>query len=73
MTGDSKREVDLSRLEGDGSFKCPECGQTISPEDESDRYRIMGTKVVADKLKEIHLECGGCKTQIHLTGFEKRP
>jgi predicted RNA-binding Zn-ribbon protein involved in translation (DUF1610 family) len=28
--------VDLTKIDGDGSFPCPRCGTTISPDDESD-------------------------------------
>ena len=33
---DSAYTVDLTAIEGDGSFQCPKCGMSISPEDESE-------------------------------------
>ncbi len=63
--------IDLTAIDGDGSFLCPKCGTVISPEDESEEiYRIINTKVLNDQLVELIIECGTCKTKIVLTGFE---
>ncbi len=63
--------VDLTRIEGDGSFPCPKCGTVISPEDESEAtYRIINTKVIDDQLVELVVQCNSCGTMIRLTGFE---
>ncbi len=63
--------IDLTAIDGDGSFPCPKCGTVISPEDESEEiYRIINTKVLNDQLVELIIECGTCKTKIVLTGFE---
>ena len=43
--------VGLLAVEGDGSFCCPKCGITISPEDKTEKnYTIVKTKVVNDEL-----------------------
>jgi len=62
--------VDLSQVEGDGSFKCPRCGLAISPEDETeDNYQIVDTKVQNNDLIELVITCGKCESTIRLTGF----
>lgn len=66
-----QHKIDLTKIDGDGSFPCPKCGTVISPEDESEEiYRIINTKVVDDQLVELVIECGTCKTHIVLAGFE---
>jgi predicted RNA-binding Zn-ribbon protein involved in translation (DUF1610 family) len=68
----SQTTVDLTKIEGDGSFPCPECGAVISPEDESEEfYKILDTKVVDDQLTELIVECGNCGSIIKLTGFQQ--
>jgi DNA-directed RNA polymerase subunit RPC12/RpoP len=63
--------VDLTQIDGDGSFPCPKCGSVISPEDESEEtYKIVNTKVVNDQLVELVVECTECGSTIRLTGFE---
>jgi predicted RNA-binding Zn-ribbon protein involved in translation (DUF1610 family) len=63
--------VDLTKIDGDGSFPCPKCGAIISPEDESEEtYRIINTKVINDQLVELVVECNSCGSTIRLTGFE---
>ena len=68
----SQTTVDLTKIEGDGSFPCPKCGVVISPEDETEEfYKILDTKVVDDQLTELVVECGSCKSVIKLTGFQQ--
>jgi predicted RNA-binding Zn-ribbon protein involved in translation (DUF1610 family) len=63
-------KVDLSKVEGDGSFSCPKCGSMISPDDESEKvYKIVDTKVASDELVELVISCNTCGTNIKLTGF----
>jgi hypothetical protein len=63
--------IDLVAAEGDGSFSCPKCGMSISPEDENeDNYKIVDTKVVKGELAELVITCGKCKSTIKLTGFQ---
>jgi len=70
-TTDGPYSIDLTVVEGDGAFPCPNCGTVISPEDETeDVYRIVNTKVMNDQLVELIIECGSCKSKIVLTGFE---
>ena len=67
---DSEYTVDLIAIEGDGSFPCPKCGMSISPEDESEtNYKIVDTKVVNDELAELVISCGKCGSTLKLTGF----
>ncbi len=63
--------VDLTKIDGDGSFPCPKCGNVISPEDESEEtYKIISTKVLNDQLVELVIGCSSCGSVIRLTGFE---
>ncbi len=63
--------IDLSQIEGDGSFQCPKCGMIISPDDDSgETYEIQDTKVINDKLDELVITCGKCKSTLTLTGFQ---
>jgi len=58
--------IDLKKLEGDGSFPCPNCGAMISPEDESNKvYIILDTYFENGELKEILLRCK-CGAEIEL-------
>lgn len=48
--------VDLTKIDGDGTFQCPKCGTVISPDDESeDTYQIVDTRVKGDELAELVL------------------
>ncbi|MCW4046061.1 MAG: hypothetical protein NWE99_00650 [Candidatus Bathyarchaeota archaeon] len=63
--------IDLSKIDGDGSFPCPKCGTVISPEDETEEvYKIVDTKVINDELVELVVVCEKCKSSIKLTGFQ---
>lgn len=63
--------VDLTKIDGDGSFPCPKCGNVISPEDESEEtYKIVSTKILNDQLVELVVECSSCGSVIRLVGFE---
>jgi predicted RNA-binding Zn-ribbon protein involved in translation (DUF1610 family) len=62
--------IDLAILEGDGSFQCPQCGLSISPDDESEEnYQILDTKLVNDELAELIISCNKCGSTIKVTGF----
>jgi predicted RNA-binding Zn-ribbon protein involved in translation (DUF1610 family) len=64
--------IDLTKIDGDGSFPCPKCGTIISPEDESEEiYKIVNTKVINDELVELIVMCGNCGSNIKLTGFQQ--
>jgi predicted RNA-binding Zn-ribbon protein involved in translation (DUF1610 family) len=64
--------IDLTQIDGDGSFPCPKCGTVISPEDETEEvYKIVDTKIVNDELVELVIMCGECKSNIKLTGFQQ--
>jgi hypothetical protein len=64
--------IDLTLLDGEGSFACPKCGTRISPDDESEEvYKIIDTKVIGDNLVELLISCGTCSTRIKLTGFDQ--
>ena len=64
--------IDLTQIDGDGSFPCPKCGTLISPEDETEEvYKIVDTKVINDELVELVITCGGCNSNIKLTGFQQ--
>ncbi len=62
--------VDLSKIEGDGDFPCPQCGVTISPDDQTDdNYTIVDTKVNGEDLQELTIQCNKCGSKIRLIGF----
>lgn len=64
-------KIDLTEIDGDGSFPCPKCGTVISPEDETEEvYKIVNTKLYNDELVELVIVCGNCRSKIRLTGFE---
>ena len=64
--------VDLTEIDGDGSFPCPKCATVISPEDESEEvYKIVDTRIVNDELVELVIMCGTCGSNIKLTGFQQ--
>jgi len=64
------RELDLTKIDGNGDFPCPTCGVTLSPEDETeDVYTIIEEKVSNDSLEELLIQCNACGSQIRLTGF----
>ncbi|MBE0513181.1 hypothetical protein IBX38_09040 [Candidatus Bathyarchaeota archaeon] len=63
-------EVDLTKIQGDGDFPCPNCGVIISPEDETeDVYSILETKVRGQALEELVIQCNKCGSKIRLIGF----
>jgi predicted RNA-binding Zn-ribbon protein involved in translation (DUF1610 family) len=69
---DVLQTIDLTQINGDGSFPCPKCGTVISPEDESEEvYKIVNTKVINDKLVELTIMCSNCKSNIKLAGFQQ--
>jgi predicted RNA-binding Zn-ribbon protein involved in translation (DUF1610 family) len=64
--------INMATLEGDGSFRCPKCGKSISPDDESEEnYEILDTKCFNDELAELVISCAKCKSTIKLTGFQE--
>ena len=69
---DTEYTINLSSIESDGSFPCPKCGMSISPDDSSEEtYQIIETKVVNDELAELIISCGKCKSTLKLTGFQQ--
>ncbi|MEM2917466.1 MAG: hypothetical protein QXN63_03820 [Candidatus Bathyarchaeia archaeon] len=63
-------KIDLTKIEGDGSFPCPKCGVIISPDDESESvYEILDTKFKGDCLEELVIMCHKCGSKINLVGF----
>ena len=63
-------ELDLTKIDGNGDFPCPNCGVIISPEDETeDVYTIVEETVRNDALEEMLIQCSKCGSQIRLTGF----
>jgi len=64
--------IDLTKLEGQGDFLCPNCGTHISPDDETeDVYSILETKVTNDVLENLLIQCNKCSNEILLTGFSE--
>ncbi|HMK95203.1 MAG TPA: hypothetical protein VK536_07370 [Candidatus Limnocylindrales bacterium] len=68
----SQYTINLVAIEGEGSFPCPKCGTTISPDDETEvSYKIVDTKIVNDELAELVIACGKCGSIIRITGFQQ--
>jgi hypothetical protein len=65
-------KIDLTKIEGEGEFPCPSCGNLISPDDESGlNYEILDVRMDDQgRLKEILVICKKCKSEIILKGFE---
>ena len=64
--------IDLTQVEGEGSFPCPQCGTMISPDDDNEEvYKIVDTKVINGDLLELVISCGTCQTVIKVTGFQQ--
>jgi DNA-directed RNA polymerase subunit RPC12/RpoP len=63
-------QVNLTEIQGEGDFLCPNCGVVISPEDETENvYRILETKVKGQTLEELVIQCNKCGSKIRLVGF----
>jgi predicted RNA-binding Zn-ribbon protein involved in translation (DUF1610 family) len=61
---------DVSQTERNGAFYCPNCGTKISPDDHSEaNYSILDSKVKANELDEIIIQCNICRSLIHLGNF----
>ena len=62
--------LDLTQIDGNGEFLCPECGNRISPDDcNEEDYSIVEIKMETENLNEVIVQCNACATSIHLTGF----
>ena len=62
--------INLANSDEDGSFQCPKCKMSISPEDVNENnYSIEDTKLVNGELSELVISCGKCGSIIKLTGF----
>jgi hypothetical protein len=65
------REIDLLKVEGDGSFPCPKCGSLISPKDDTgEKYQIHEIEERNGELSALVLLCNNCGTKIRLVGFK---
>jgi transcription elongation factor Elf1 len=68
----SAYRINMATQEGDGSFQCPKCRKSISPDDDSgDNYEILDTKIVNEELSELVISCAKCGSTIKLTGFQE--
>jgi hypothetical protein len=62
--------LDLTQIDGNGEFLCPECGNGISPDDcTEEEYSILEIRMETENLNEVIVQCKKCATTIHLTGF----
>ena len=63
-------KIDLTKIDGEGDFPCPQCRVNISPEDETESiYSILDTHYENGILKEVVIECNMCESTIHLVGL----
>jgi len=65
-------QIDLRKIEGEGEFPCPTCGEVISPDDYSEiTYTISDIKTKEDgTVQEITVQCRKCGSIICLNGFD---
>jgi hypothetical protein len=60
-------KINLATSE-DGSFQCPKCGFSISPDDESEEnYKILDTKIINYELVEMVICCTKCGSSIKVS------
>jgi hypothetical protein len=65
-------KIDLTKIQGNGDFLCPNCGITISPEDETEEfYTILESIIRNNMLEEVIIQCNRCTNRIQVTGFSK--
>jgi predicted RNA-binding Zn-ribbon protein involved in translation (DUF1610 family) len=62
--------LDLTKIDGNGDFPCPRCGNAISPDDSTEeKYSILYPRANRKGLEEIVILCRNCGSHIYLTGF----
>jgi len=62
--------LDLTKIDGEGDFSCPRCGNKISPDDPSEEaYSILEASVSEQGLEELSIRCNQCRSELRLTGF----
>ena len=62
--------LNLTKMDGNGDFSCPRCGNEISPNDCTEKaYSILEAKIDNQVLEEIMIRCNKCESELHLTGF----
>ena len=63
-------KLDLTQIDGNGEFLCPDCGNRISPDDCTEEdYSILEIRMETENLDEVIIQCKKCAATIHLTGF----
>jgi uncharacterized C2H2 Zn-finger protein len=69
---EKKFQIDLKKIDGEGEFPCPTCGEVISPDDYSGTaYSISNIKTKEDgALQEITIKCERCGSILCLNGFD---
>jgi|WetSurSiteA1Bulk_404760.scaffolds.fasta_scaffold330029_1 hypothetical protein len=67
----SQYTIEIDIIKEDGSFECPECGKTISPDEpeSEDTYQIADTIPVGDGLIDLVFICAKCKSRIKVQGI----
>ena len=64
-------KVDITTIEGDGEFPCPNCDTLISPDDFSGEvYTVLSILEDEDDLESMTIQCNKCSSIITLNGFE---
>ncbi len=62
--------IDLTKIEGNGDFSCPNCRVTISPEDETESvHSVLETNVRNVSLEELIIVSTECGSNVSLVGF----
>jgi len=72
MKQQSTFKVDLTKIDGEGDFSCPSCGELLSPDDETgDTYDVVDVKTKEEYLECLTIICNRCKSLIHIVGFDE--
>jgi hypothetical protein len=62
--------LDLTKIDGNGAFKCPSCRASISPDDRTEKtYSILEIHVKHQDLDRVTIQCNRCGSQLRLIGF----
>jgi DNA-directed RNA polymerase subunit RPC12/RpoP len=66
-------KLDIASISEDGSFQCPKCGTTISPDDEpGEKYQIIEPDLKINNENELvglTIVCGKCGSKIELSAI----
>ena len=63
--------VGAAQMEWEVSFRCPECGEVIFPEDTAGRYySLLEVKIEEREIREAVIRCVKCGSLVCLESFD---